>query len=75
MKPEHNNKGFHRVGVVLAGACLVPASIFLAASAYGYATHNENLFSFFTLGVPLAMVAAVAYGLARRVGWIVDGFS
>jgi hypothetical protein len=60
--------GFHRAGMLLAALCGLPAVWALASWYKGY---PDSL-----VGLTASLIAAaILYGLARAVGWIIAGFA
>jgi hypothetical protein len=73
MRAQRIKTGFHRIGVVGASVCAFPAVMVFVARLVGFGpTNGADKFAF--VGVMCLVAAAIFYGLARALGWIIAGF-
>ena len=74
MRAQRIKTGFHRIGVFLVIACMIPALLVVGVFLREV---YEGRTDYIHLGIAGAWLpaAALAYGAARGLGWIVAGFA
>jgi hypothetical protein len=81
MRAQRIKTGFHRVGIVGAVVCAIPAIAFFAYGALVLVTqewteiHRNDVGVSAAVGVTWLAGAGAFYGASRAVGWIIAGFA
>jgi hypothetical protein len=75
MRAQRIKTGFHRVGVVGAALCGVPAVGLLAVGAVQAWTNGPDALKLAVFGTLWVIGAGATYLAARALGWIIAGFA
>ena len=76
MRTKRIKAGFHRIGIVGAVICGIPAALLLGFAAVQYGSGKPgDAFELAAIGSAWAIGSGLFYAASRALGWIVSGFA